>query len=79
MNMNENNIGLVVNLYRDDTMNLLIGGLLVNPENRLSLGTKVQSTARLASILLGDYAIGCILDPLGNLILNASRVDAQYR
>jgi len=79
MNVNENNIGLVVNLYRDDTMNLLIGGLLVNPENRLSLGTKVQSTARLASILLGDYAIGCILDPLGNLILNASRVDAQYR
>merc|ERR1712061_34048 len=34
--------------------------------------------SRLASILLGDFAIGSILDPIGNFILNSGRIDAQY-
>jgi F-type H+-transporting ATPase subunit alpha len=76
---NSNSFGLVVNLYRDDTMNLLIGALLLNPEDRLSEGAKVSAMSRLASILLGDFAIGSIIDPLGNLILNSGRVDVQYR
>ena len=76
---NSNSFGLVVNLYRDDTMNLLIGPLLFNPEDRLSEGAKVSAMPRLASILLGDFAIGSILDPLGNLILNEARIDVQYR
>ena len=59
-------------------MNLLIGALLLNPEDRLSEGAKVDAISRLASILLGDFAIGSLLDPLGNLILNQSRVDVQY-
>jgi F-type H+-transporting ATPase subunit alpha len=42
-------------------------------------GAKVNAMSRLASIILGDFAIGSILDPLGNLILNSGRVDAQYR
>jgi F-type H+-transporting ATPase subunit alpha len=75
----ENSFGLVVNLYRDDTMNLLIGALLLNPEDRLAEGTKVNGQCRLASIILGDFAIGSILDPVGNLILNSGRIDAQYR
>jgi len=79
MGLNENSFGLVVNLYRDDRMNLLIGALLLNPEDRLSEGAKVKGLCRLASIILGDFAIGSILDPVGNLILNSSRVDAQYR
>jgi len=74
-----NSFGLVVNLYRDDTMNLLIGALLLNPENRLSEGAKVNGLCRLASIILGDFAIGSILDPVGNFILNSGRVDVQYR
>lgn len=77
--LDSNNYGLVVNLYRDETMNLLIGGLLLNPENRISEGAQVNAMCRLASILLGDFAIGAMLDPLGNLILNTVRVDAQYR
>ena len=76
---NSNSFGLVVNLYRDHTMNLLIGALLLNPEDRLPEGAKVDAISRLASILLGDSAIGSILDQLGNLILNDRRVDVQYR
>ena len=75
---NSNSFGLVVNLYRDDTMNLLIGALLLNPEDRLSEGAKVSAMSRLASILLGDFTIDSILDPVGNLILNDRRVGMQY-
>ena len=60
-------------------MNLLIGALLLNPEDRLSEGGKVSTMSRLSSILLGDFAIGSILNPLGNLILNEGRIDVQYR
>ena len=77
---NENtSFGLVVNLYQNDRMNLLIGALLLNPRNRLAEGTKVNGQCRLASIILGDFAIGSILDPVGNLILNSGRIDVQYR
>lgn len=75
----ENSFGLVVNLYQNETMNLLIGALLLNPRNRLSEGAKVNGLSRLASILLGDFAIGSILDPVGNLLFNSARVDVQYR
>ena len=76
---NSNSFGRVVNLYRDHTINLLIGALLLNPEDRLSEAAKVSAISRLASILLGNFAIGSILDPPGNFILNEARVDVQYR
>jgi F-type H+-transporting ATPase subunit alpha len=59
-------------------MNLLIGALLLNPRNRLSQGCCVNAISRLATIILGDFAIGSILDPVGNLIFNSSRIDVQY-
>jgi len=71
--------GLVVNLFRDETMNLIIGSLMFYPDRRIFEGAKVTSLSRLASILLGDYVIGSILDPLGNLLLNTGKVNAQYR
>ena len=74
-----NSYGLVVNLFRDETMNLVIGSLMFFPDKRIYEGAKVTSLSRLASILLGDYVIGSILDPLGNLLLNTSSVSAQYR
>lgn len=74
----ENSFGLVVNLYHNDTMNLLIGALLINPTDRISEGAKVNALSRLASILLGDFAIGSCLDPLGNGTVS-SRIDVQYR
>jgi len=60
-------------------MNLLIGSLMFTPENRIFEGSQVESLSRLASILLGDYVIGSILDPLGNLLLNPGNVTANYR
>ena len=76
---NSNSFGRVVNLYWYGTTNLLIGALLLNPEDRLSEAAKVSAISRLASILLADFAIGSILHPLGNLILNEGRIDVQYR
>jgi len=70
--------GLVVNLYRNETMNLLIGALLLNPRNRVCSGAKVNGMSRLASIILGDFACGSILDPIGNLILNSGSGNVQY-
>jgi len=75
----ESSYGMVVNLCRDETMNLIIGSLMFNPEIRVCEGAKVTSLSRLASILLGDYVIGSILDPLGNLLLNTGSINAQYR
>ena len=74
----ENAYGLVVNLYQNERMNLLIGALLLNPKIRLYEGAKVNAISRLASIILGDFAIGCILDGQGNQILNSGRIDVQY-
>ena len=54
---NSNSFGLVVNLYQNDTMNLLIGALLLNPRNRLSEAAKVSAMSRLGSILLGDLLL----------------------
>jgi len=71
--------GLVVNLYLEDTMNLLIGALLLNPSNGVSEGQKVNGTHRLASIILGDFAIGSILDPVGSYILNAMPPAPSHR
>ena len=63
--------GLVVNLYLEHRMNLLIGALLLNPSSGVSQGQKVNGIYRLASIILGDFAIGSMLDAVGSYILNA--------
>ena len=71
--------GLIVNIAKDSSSNIIIGALLLNPEHRLLEGAKVSSLHTLASLLLGDYAIGSVLDPLGNILLSTTRVDVQYR
>lgn len=58
-------------------MNLLIGALLLNPENRVSEGSKVNGIYRLAVIILGDFAIGSIYDAVGSYLLGG-RISAQY-
>jgi len=72
----QDNLGIVVNLYRDSTLTLIIVALLINPANRISEGAQVIGQCTLSSIIIGDYAIGSILDALGNLILN-SRISCQ--
>lgn len=71
-------IGLVVNLYKNDTMNLLIGALLLNPRNPLDQGSTVHALSSLATITLGDCTIASILDPVGNVIFNSGRINMQY-
>lgn len=75
----DSSYGMVVNLLRDETMNLIIGSLMFKPELRLAEGSKVTSCSQLTSILLGDYVIGSILDPLGNILLNTGSVKAHYK
>ena len=70
---------MVVNLNRDETMNLVTGALMFDPTVRVYEGALVTSTAGLPSIFLGDYVIGSILDPLGNLLLSITQVQARYR
>jgi F-type H+-transporting ATPase subunit alpha len=70
--------GLVVNLYRNETMDLLIGALLLNPSNRVSQGSKVNGIYSLLRIILGDFAISSILHPLTSYTLKSNCIDAQY-
>ena len=81
LGFSETSYGFVVNLYQNETMNLLIGALLLNPADRISVGGLVLGAGRLASIILGDFGIGSILDPVGFNILNLceGRIDVQYR
>ena len=44
--------------YQNDTMNLLIGALLLNPRNPLAQGSTVHAlSCSLATIVLGDCTI----------------------
>jgi F-type H+-transporting ATPase subunit alpha len=71
-------IGIVVNLYRDETMNLVIGALLLDPRLKVSQNSKVVSTASLASIYVGAFSVRSILDLIGNLILTPNCLDSKY-
>jgi F-type H+-transporting ATPase subunit alpha len=62
--------GTVVNLSRDDTMNLLISGLQFQPEVRIYQGGKVLGQPNLSTVILGDFVIGSLLDPLGSQLLS---------
>jgi F-type H+/Na+-transporting ATPase subunit alpha len=52
--------------------------LLLNPRNRLSQGCSVRAMSRLATIILGDFAIGSILDPVGTTIFHSGPITQQY-
>ena len=66
--------GTIVNLSRDQTMNLIVSGLQLQPEVRIYEGGKVVGTNSLASLILGDFIIGALLDPLGTQILGTRKV-----
>jgi len=49
--------GLVVNLYRNETMNLLIGALLLNPGNRVSEGASRSKKTVLLDAPIGIFFV----------------------
>jgi F-type H+-transporting ATPase subunit alpha len=69
--------GIVVNLTRDDSLNLVVSGLLVNPAVRISTGSFVKGSGRMGCVLLGDHVIGSILDALGGYSFVKGRIDAK--
>ena len=74
--------GLVINLSRDDTIKMEIGGILFDSSCAVSCGSKVKGLAKLGSIVVGTFGIGSILDPIGALVVGlelaeVNGVDAQ--
>ena len=69
--------GTIVNLCRDETMNLVIAGLQLQPDVRTHEGGKVIGTNSLAAVILGDFVVGALLDPLGAQLLAARNISSR--
>ena len=69
--------GSIVNLARDDTMNLLISGLQFQPEVRTYQGGKVEVQPNLSTVICGDFILGSLLDPLGASLLSTNNPRAK--
>ena len=67
-------VGLVVQLFVTEQQGLLVGGLLLNPEHRLGQGAGVRGCGRLATVMVGDYAMGSLLCPLGSSVFSCCAV-----
>merc|ERR1711999_11833 len=71
--------GIVVNITRDSSLNLGVGALLMGNNVRISEGSIVKSLSSLATLAIGDFLLGSLIDPQGGCMLHSTRVDAQYR
>jgi F-type H+-transporting ATPase subunit alpha len=60
----EPSYGTIVNLTRDDTMNLVVSGLQFQPEVRVHIGGVVLAGKCLPNIIVGDTSLGSINDGL---------------
>ena len=69
--------GTIVNLCRDETMNLVISGLQLQPSVRVYEGGKVIGINSLAAVILGDFVVGALLDPLGAQLLGARNISSS--
>ena len=69
--------GIIVNLARDQTMNLVTSALLLTHTVRMHEGNKVYGESSLASIIVGDFVIGSVLDPIGSIIMNTNLIDGR--
>lgn len=58
-------LGSVVNVNRDMSLSLIVGGLIFNSSCSIGLGSKVTGLAKLPCVVIGDYVIGSILDAIG--------------
>ena len=69
--------GTIVNLCRDETMNLVLSGLQLQPNVRTYEGGKVVGTSSLAAVILGDFVVGALLDPLGSQLLGTRNISSK--
>lgn len=69
--------GQVVNLLRQGQKDLVVGGILIDPSLRISVGSTVKGRKALTSVILGYSAIGALLDPTGGYLLALTEVDAE--
>ena len=60
-------IGLVVNLYQNDTMNLLIGALLLNPRNLNNIHSTIKFTSSHSSTNIPFLDVNVSLTNDGNI------------
>lgn len=72
-------IGIVVNLFRDEIRNLVIGALMLQPEDRICNGSKVKNTQTLLTLTIGDCLIGSILDATRNIILGTPAFSEAFK
>lgn len=71
-------LGLVVNIFRNDMLDLIIGSLLLDSTSRVSIGTKVNGMKKLLKMIIGDFAVSSIIHPLSSYVVNSNIIDAQY-
>ena len=68
--------GMVVNLYRDTTMHVLVGALVLTLEID-SMRSSLTGCDTLGSIVVGDHVISSILDPMGTTLYSSDRIDVD--
>jgi F-type H+-transporting ATPase subunit alpha len=61
-------VGLVVNLTRDDTMNLVVGALSFHSSTYIVVGGGVIASKHLATLAIGAHGIGSVVDALGSTV-----------
>jgi len=71
-------LGLVVNIFRNEMLDLIIGSLLLDSSSRVSVGTKVNGTGTLLKMIIGDFAVSSIIHPLASYVVSTHLIDAQY-
>ncbi len=67
-------VGLAFNLEEDN-----VGVALIGEWQKLSEGSSVRRTGRVASVQVGDAMLGRVVDPLGNPLDGAGSINADER
>jgi len=70
--------GLVVNLCRDESYNLLIGSILFESSAGVYYGARVAGSRMLACLVIGDYALGSMIDPIGSCVMASSNLSEGF-
>jgi F0F1-type ATP synthase beta subunit len=67
---------LVVSLHKDYLSNLTLRALLLTPASHVTVGAKVIGTGKPVFLVLGDFTIAALLDPLGSYIHTTMRMNS---